>query len=301
VERATEPGITRGPRARRVGFEYPATLPVVWTPRFPELSAAANGVSLLMPHVEPYVVRSVRAQLDGLAPQPRAEAEAFIGQELRHHAQHRRFNDLLIAQVPGLARLDGWMRRTYRWLSRRSPRFGLAFAAGSETVAFAIARWTESHVRRLFDGADAQVTTLFLWHLAEEVEHKSVAFDVYEASGGGRLRYLFAALCSVALLSWFTFLSVLVLLHHQRRLWQPVAWWRLLVWGISLAFEVLPDLFVSALPSHHPDDFVDPGLLTTWLAQYDPDRATMPLWWTGTDPGTAPTGSTPHAPPPDAA
>lgn len=262
-------------------FEYPTPLPVVWTPRFPELSAAANSVSLLMPFVEPYVVRTVRDRLEDLGPEARTEAEAFIGQEVRHHAQHRRFNDLLIEQVPGLARVEGWARRTYGWLEHRSTRFGLAFAAGSETVAFAIARWTEQHVRRLFDGADPQVTTLFLWHLAEEVEHKSVAFDVFEQEGGSRLRYLWASLLSVVLLSWFTFLSVVVLLHAQRRLFHPVAWWRLTVWGISLAFEVLPDLFVSAMPSHHPDDFTDPGLLTSWLSHHDPTSGTMPLWWTG--------------------
>ena len=31
--------------------------------------------------------------------------------------------------------------------------------------------------------------TMFLWHLAEEVEHKTVAFDVYQAVDGSKLRY----------------------------------------------------------------------------------------------------------------
>lgn len=266
---------------RRVRFDYPADLTPVWTPRFPELSAAANGVSLLMPHAEPFVVHSVRAVSAELDPALRATAEAFVAQEAQHQRQHRRFNELLLPQVPGLARVDRWMQRTFSFLGRRSSRFGLAFSAGFETVAFALARWTESHMRQLFDGADARVTTLFLWHLAEEVEHKTVAFDVFESVDGSRLRYLRGAFVAVAVLTWFTFLSTVTMLHAQRRLLHPVAWWRLLVWGISLAFEVLPDLFVSALPSHHPSDFTDPIVLTNWLGWFDPETQTMPLWWTG--------------------
>ena len=100
---------------------------------------------------------------------------------------------LVAARYPRLARVEGWMRRTYGWLGRtRSQRFNLAFAAGSETIAFTLARWTEEHLGELFTGADPVPTTLFLWHLAEEVEHKSAAFDVYEAIDGSRLRYAFA-------------------------------------------------------------------------------------------------------------
>jgi hypothetical protein len=37
-------------------------------------------------------------------------------------------------------------------------------------------------------------------------------------------------------------------------------------------------MFLSMLPGHGPDDFVDPILLTTWLDHYDPASGTMPLW-----------------------
>jgi hypothetical protein len=59
-----------------------------------------------------------------------------------------------------------------------------------------------------------------------------------------------------------------------------VAHWRLLRWSVSLAFELFPNMFVSALPGHTPDDFTDPVFLTTWLRQYDPVTHTMPVWET---------------------
>jgi len=272
------------PQRRRVRFSYPDPLPTVWTPRFPEMSAAANAVSLSMPHVEPYVVASVRAGAEALAPDDplRLAVDGFVAQEQEHHRQHHRFNELLVAQVHGLGRVERWMSRVYGWLRRtRSTRFGVAFAAASESLAFSLARWTEAHSRRLFDGGDPHVCTLFLWHLAEEVEHKSVAHQVWVATDGSRRRYLWAAAVSVALLFWFTLCGSVVLLHHQRRLHHPVAWWRLVVWGTSLAFEVLPNLVAGSSPRHSPDELVDPPLLSVWLRQYDPASATMPLWWTG--------------------
>src|SRR5690606_13914348 len=50
---------TRGPEVRRMRFEWPADLDPDWTPRTPELACVANAVSLLMPHVEPSVVKAV--------------------------------------------------------------------------------------------------------------------------------------------------------------------------------------------------------------------------------------------------
>ena len=240
---------------------------------------AANSVSLLMPFVEPYVVRSVTAVLDDLDEPLRSAAEEFCRQELQHQRQHRRFNEAVTRQSPALGRIERIARATYGWMSRsRSTRFNLAFAAGSETIAFAIARWTESHFRVLFDGADDVVATLFLWHLAEEVEHKTVAFDVYRSIGGSRVRYLFVALWSAVLLAAFTIASTGVMAVRERRAWLPVTWFRLTKWSIGLAFEVLGDVVSSALPRHHPSDFTDPVLLTSWLRYFDPETATMPLW-----------------------
>lgn len=130
---------------RRVRFSWPDELEPVWTPRLPEMAVAANAVSLLMPHVEPYVVASVQAAADGrlladASPDLVAEAHAYVNQEAQHHAQHRRFNRLLVGCYPALGRVDRGIAWALARLLRRSVRFGLAFAAGFETIAFVSAR-----------------------------------------------------------------------------------------------------------------------------------------------------------------
>jgi predicted metal-dependent hydrolase len=264
---------------RRIAFEYPDDLNPVWNRSRPELAAAANSVSLLMPYAEPYFVRSVRAVLPRLDGPLRAEADAYLRQELGHHVQHRRFNDLVVARHPALARLERLMRRTYGGLGRRrSERYNLAVAAGSETIAVSLARWIEGHLGELFDDADPVPATLFLGHLAEEVEHKEVAFDVWAAIDGSRWRYARAALLSLTLLALFSVAGTLVMLRDTGRLFSPLAWWRLARWAVSAGFVLFPTLLVSALPGHHPRQLADPVFLPAWLGQYDPATGTMPLY-----------------------
>jgi predicted metal-dependent hydrolase len=236
----------------------------------PEVACAATAVSLLMPHVEPYVVRSVRSALSDLEdPRLQERTRAYLRQEGAHHAQHRRFNDAVCSRSGALGALDAWMARTYRYLDRRGPAFGLAYAAGFESVAFTAARWADRHHDELFAGAEPAAVDLFLWHLAEEVEHKDVAHEVFLASGGSRPRYLVGALVSLVLLGWFTLLGTLLLLASERRLWSPVAWFRLTRWSVGFAFEALPALVVTASPGHHPDQLADPPGLVAWLRRRD--------------------------------
>jgi uncharacterized protein len=264
---------------RRVRFEYPADLDPAWIPARPEFAHMANGLSLLMPYAEPLFIKAVRSGMDELDPEMQERAEAYIRQEVGHHRQHARFNELIRARHPAVARVEGWMRRCADWVTdTRSRRFNLAFSAGGEIMSFLLARWVDEHASQLFAGADPVATTLFLWHLSEEVEHKSMAFDVYEAVDGSRLRYALAMVLGTALLGFFVWAAALVMLRDDGRLWRPMTHLRLARWALSAAFELFPAMLMSALPGHHPDDFTDPLYLTTLLRQYDPETQTMPLW-----------------------
>ena len=258
-----------GPVVRRVRFDWPEDFDPLWTPR-PELAISANAVSLLMPHVEPYVLDAVAGAAGSLEGSVAGEARAFVRQERQHHGQHRRFNDLIVSRFPALRYIERAMAWTFALLRRRcSDRFALAFAAGFETVAFSAARWTARRERSLFAGADPTATSLFVWHLAEEVEHKGVAHDVYVASGGGRLRYVLAMTLSMLLLAGFTVAGTLSMLWTTRRIFHPLAHARMLVWSVSFLFELLPNMTVSAMPGRHPDDFVDPRFFSIDLLELD--------------------------------
>ncbi len=264
---------------RRVDFTYPDDFNPQWHSRLPEFACAANAVSLMMPFAEPYVVKSVRTALPHLEPELASQTREYLAQELQHHAQHRRFNDLLVADEPGLARLERWMRGVFGWLHRsRSDAFNVAFAAGFETVAYTSARWTEARLDKLMTGADDVAATLFLWHLAEEVEHKTVAFDVYQAVHGKRRTYVAGLITSMFALAIFAALGTAFLLYRKGRFFRPVAHWRMLVWTVSFTFELLPAMAVSTLKGHNPAKLADPPFFKLWLRQLEADPEQLPVW-----------------------
>ena len=273
---------------RRVRFAYPDDLDPVWAPHLPEFSAAANAISLGMPYAEPLFIRAVRSTFDRLDDDQRSVAETYIRQETGHHTQHRRFNDLIVARYPSLRRVERMMAWSTEWVWRRGPRFRVAYAAAGETISYGVARWTEAHAGRLMDRAEPVAASLFLWHLAEEVEHKSSTYDVFEATDGSRLRYSVALAFAFASICFFTALGTLIQLGAERRLWNPLCWFRMLRLAVSLAFVLVPVMVLSCLPSHHPGQLSDPVLLGAWLRQYDPATATLPVWGDGRVSATIP-------------
>lgn len=249
---------------RRPDFALDAASPMCWTPARPELACAANSVSLLMPYMEPYFVRSVAAAVPALPAELAATVRLYLAQETAHHHQHRRFNQLLVARYPALARIERVADRFYRWLGRRSTELNLAVVAVSEIIAYSAARWAAERRTSLFAGADEAVAELFWWHLAEEVEHKSVAHEVFRAHRGRRLPYLAAIVVALASVTTFVLAGTTVMLAYERRLHRPGSWVRLAVWAVGFAFEMLANLGLSCSRRFHPTQLVDPLWYDLW-------------------------------------
>lgn len=263
---------------RRVAFEYPDDMDPMWVAHMPEFSAAANAISLGMPYAEPLFIKAMRSTFDRIDDDLRARSESYIRQETGHHTQHKRFNDIISARYPSTLRVQRLMAANSAWVWRRSPKFRVAYAAAGETISYGVARWTEAHLGELMDRAEPVAATLFCWHLAEEIEHKSNTYDVFEATDGSRLRYAWAALVGFLTILAFTGIGAFAQLWGEKRLRHPLTWYRLAKLAVSLAFVLVPVLVVSALPGHHPRDLTDPIYLPAWLGQYDPETGTMPLW-----------------------
>jgi predicted metal-dependent hydrolase len=270
--------VTTTLKRREVSFEFPDDVPLVWTPYTPDLAIVANSISLMMPFVEPYFAKSVRAASRECDEDLRDDAEQFARQELSHHAAHHEFNRALVERCPRLAGPERVMRRTYAWLWKRwGHRFGTAYAAAGESFAYSAARWVERRLD-LFRGADPEVSSMFVWHLAEEVEHKTVAFDVYETTDGSRWRLFRAMVLVLTLVALFGLWSTFVQLWATRRIFNPVASWHVFSWTLSFAFELLPLMAVGVTRGHHPDDLVDPGWYGMWLSGHDASGDSKPRW-----------------------
>ena len=282
---------------RRIRFDWSETETDLWHHSMPEFGAGANAISLLMPHAEPYVIAMLRAGIDegDIDQRTLDETEILIAQEAAHFNAHKAFNKSLTSLSRTARVLDRLGARIFAGLRSRSKAFGIAFAAAFEILAFCSARWAEAGLRSYFGGADERSATLFLWHLAEEIEHKGIAHDVMDAHPTAKAKYPLAFVVAFAVLIGFTVVGGLSLFARRPHVLNPLRWFRLISWGVSFAFVVLPVASTSLSAGFHPDQLVDPPWMAMWLNEFDPESNTIPLW---TDAGLgsrAPTEVLPHA------
>jgi len=167
---------------RNFDFAFPEDLDPSWIPQNPFRAHFYNGVSLTMPHLEPFLCKTMREALEHVEDQQLLEdMKGFIGQEAQHYKCHRRLNNRLTDNGhPQFAAIEERIADAYKRLSTRSLRTRLAYSAGFECMTNGFTNWILGDRKALFENAQADVTSFWIAHMAEECEHKTVAFDVYQ-------------------------------------------------------------------------------------------------------------------------
>ena len=165
---------------RRVAIDFDG-VPFAWHPSRPRLSSVANAVSWAAVVFEKRLCAAFRDALPLVDdPHLRAECEAFIAQEATHSRVHKAHVKALETLHPELAPLMGELDALAdAHLSHRSLIERIAFGATVEGWLAPLGRYLVAERDRLFAGADVRVTSLFLWHFSEEIEHRSTALRLY--------------------------------------------------------------------------------------------------------------------------
>lgn len=114
----------------------------------------------------------------------KAQVRDFAHQEAHHSLQHRRVNRMFDrlgyrTDKLNLAFKDELKKREHKW----SPEKRLARTVCAEHVTAVMAHHALTHPAHMAHFPES-FRHLFLWHAIEEIEHKSVAFDVYQECVG---------------------------------------------------------------------------------------------------------------------
>ncbi|WP_329570150.1 metal-dependent hydrolase [Kitasatospora sp. NBC_01266] len=184
---------------RDVRFDWSA-LPLHWIPDEPFATHTINVLHLLLPEGERWFIKVFKDALPLITDeQLREEVLGFIGQESIHAEAHQEVLDHLLAQ--------GLDPRPYvrqiAWLFQRvlgeKPQLGprqrreniierVAFVAAIEHFTAFLGNWALNSPGLDRAQADPTMLDLLRWHGAEEVEHRSVAFDLMTHLDPGYLR-----------------------------------------------------------------------------------------------------------------
>lgn len=160
-------------------FRIDETIPRYWFRNDPYKTRFFDAVQSGFPDGERYFITSVRAFRDRIDdPTMRHEVRDFMRQEGQHGLAHTRYNQMLERQGLPMAELIEDAKEQFdSWTRKYSPEFNVANTAAVEhfTATMAFAYFAKASV---MDGAEPRIKALFAWHAIEEMEHKSVAYDV---------------------------------------------------------------------------------------------------------------------------
>ncbi len=178
---------------RKVAFDL-SNSPLHWLPGDSFSSHIINGVHLLLPAGELWFCRVYNKALPYVTDENlRKDVRAFIEQEAIHAQAHRHGEKWLKEQhnmdVSEYRERVDWLFRhllgdqplgyklpkslEMRWLILR-----VGLIAGIEHFTGMFGDWCMNSDG--WDEGDPVVADLFRWHLAEEVEHRTVAFDLFD-------------------------------------------------------------------------------------------------------------------------
>ncbi len=195
-------------RPRDVRFDWDGLAPH-WIPGEPFATHVFNVMHLLLPEGERWFVEVFKEALPLVTDERlREEVVGFIGQEAMHASAHQGAQDHLERQglnpAPYVHQLEWFFRHRLdrpdggrKWLVSR-----LAVIAAVEHVTAFLGQWVlDSHALDRA-GADPTMLDLLRWHGAEEVEHRSVAFDLFMHVDGRFATRVSAMAIAVPFLLW---------------------------------------------------------------------------------------------------
>ncbi|MFF7129742.1 metal-dependent hydrolase [Streptomyces sp. NPDC008240] len=213
-------------KARNVSFSWEDT-PLHWVPGDPFTTHTINVLHLLLPAGERWFVHVYKQVLPLIRDDRlREDVVGFIGQEAMHSQAHDEvlphlreqgldptpytaqvdwFFEKLLGGTPPL--LNAWVvppspgRARRWWLLER-----VALIAAIEHYTAFLGDWVLNAAELDRRGADPTMLDLLRWHGAEEVEHRSVAFDLFMHVDGSYRRRV---------RTWATAFSALVFLWQR--------------------------------------------------------------------------------------
>jgi predicted metal-dependent hydrolase len=214
-ETFTEP--PRVPRPRSPGVDLDAPVPRHWFGGNAVATHIANGVNLLFPAGERFFVRSVNHYIDRVDdPVLRAQIKGFFGQEGRHAREHERVFAMLEEQGYDVRTfLRVYERIAYGALEKIAPP-ALRLSATAACEHFTAIMAENVLKRPVLDRAHPAMRALFLWHAAEEIEHRAVAYDVLRLVNPSYGLRVAGMVVSAALLAGFWAAATATLVLQER-------------------------------------------------------------------------------------
>lgn len=266
---------------RLVRFDYDDIQSVKFHTENTVIAAYWVGLSATFPLGEAEFVKSVKLFEDQVTDEKlKSDIANFASQESHHALQHKKLNKYFDSQGYDTAQIERFMaeeldKRTAKWSAKK--RLMRTVAAEHFTAVMAHHALNSGHA---FKSMPESLKSLFIWHAIEEIEHKSVAFDVYKHCVGdmGALRRHYAHFAFIE----FPFQFMMITRHLLKGIGHKTSWkerrgmWQYL-FGPGGTISSCKHLYMMFLKKDfHPWQHDDSAMVEQWKATLEPHLLNTP-------------------------
>ena len=168
---------------RKPAFDFSGSVPH-WGDNAEAITIFNAGAIIPTP-IERYLIRVMRMakqQLDPVADSDLIETiDLFNKQEGQHYKLHNDLMTMLTAKAyPRLREFEAAFDADLKeFLATKSLAWNIAYCEGFESTGCAMARaWIDGGIKEICGDHGSTPMRLWMWHMAEEFEHRSVVHDV---------------------------------------------------------------------------------------------------------------------------
>lgn len=232
----------------------------------PIMSHLLTALSSTFPVGEQFFVHSVRNVRDQVKDEKlQAQIAAFIGQEAMHSKAHAEFNAAWRRDDYNLDRFQVWLARKDSYIKGLHPKIQLAITCAFEHFTALLGGYILRHPE-ILASLDEDTIKLWVWHAIEEIEHRAVAFDVYQhVYGDDKVRRMIMRSVTTGFAS-LTFYSATRLFWQDKKKSLPK------VTGNLLGIYLIGKMFVQLLPEYlsyfkadfHPSEIDYSEIVKEW-------------------------------------
>lgn len=257
-------------QGRKMEFEFDlGSLPRYWHGGDIFKTTYMNALSCLFPEGERMFIDAVRDNKHLVKDEKLLEqVKGFIKQEAIHGHEHSQFNKYLDNLGYPTGRIEVFEKKEKIWMKKLiSARGRLAITSAVEHFTAIMADDILTNPKST-EGMDEEFKALWKWHAVEETEHKAVAFDVYQQTGGGYLLRVATMLMVTILFCMRVSTVQAIFLWKDGKLFSPKVWWQGLKMYFgknSLVKNIWRDYIDYYRPSFHPWDHDNRELLQEWM------------------------------------
>jgi len=207
--------------AQPLRIEWPDDLPMNWNDNSPFKTQFLNALSVNFPEGERFFIESIKPFKNQITdPNQLAEINEFTKQENWHRHVHIQYNEWMARKGLPAKQVETRMNTFWHSLSKKwSAKACLAATVCIEHITAVNADLFLSF-RTSLKRMHPHFEQVWRWHGIEEIEHKSVAIDVYNAIGGSVWQRRFAMCVVLVYYTYYMFKNTVLFLHADRELWK---------------------------------------------------------------------------------